>query len=117
MRNPNRFITGLSDISDIVDIPCNEGSQVIPQNPSVPIVVPSPPKPEGTASLVQFEQVLSADGAQTLSVGEPIGSSSMLFVNGFIQSKSEYNTNGAFLVLASSLNLHAGDTVILVYLK
>lgn len=117
MQNPNRFIRGLSDISDIVDIPCNNGPEVINQSPSIPLVVPSPAPSTGTMSLIQFEQVLSTDGAQTLSVGETIGSSSMLFINGFLQSKTSYDVSGASLVLPSSLDVYTGDLIILVYLK
>lgn len=120
MQNPNRFIRGLSDISDIVDSPCIEGSEVILQNPSTPVVVPSAtpaPTSSGASSLIQFEQTLTTDGAQILSVGDTIGTSSMLFVNGFIQHKSSYTVNTSSLTLHEELNLVTGDTIIFVYLK
>jgi hypothetical protein len=119
MQNPNRFIRGLSDISDIVDIPCNDGPEVIHKTTVIPLVVPSPAPSTVTsiASLTQFEQTLTIDGAQILSIGETPGSNSMLFINGFIQSKTSYDTSGDSLILPSSLNLFAGDLIIFLYLK
>lgn len=106
MQNPNRFLKGLSDISEIVD-GC----------PATPIPVPAIGiTVSGKVTMNEIEQTLTADGGQTITLPSPAPYGYMLFINGFKQSKSSYFVSGTTLTLPSSLNLFAGDVVSFVYL-
>lgn len=122
LQNPNRFIRGLSDISDIVDDCCDDGPQVIESNPQGPTVVSAPSVSTGGVSLsssnfVEVEVTLSQDGGQNLAIPDSAPLGYALYINGFRQSKSAYAVSGSVVILPGSLNLFSGDVVTFSYMK
>jgi hypothetical protein len=106
MQNPNRFIRGLSDIGEIVDV-CTPAPVPVP---AVGVVLNS------NTTMNEIEQTLTSDGAQTITLPGSALYGYMLFINGFKQSKSAYTVSGVTLTLPSSLDLFTGDVVSFVYL-
>lgn len=122
ITNPNRFIRGLSDISDIVDDNCCDSPQVIESPSQNPQVVSAPSPSVGGAKLSssnfgEVEVTLSQDGAQILSLPDsnPLGYA--LYINGFRQSKSAYTVSVNAVILPGSLDLFTGDVVTFSYMK
>lgn len=124
ITNPNRFIRGLADISDIVDNDFDIG-QTVTTAPATPVgVVTTPTAPVVTQpstpsafSLIEVEFTIATDGGTTHTLSDSGISNTMLFINGLLQSKSAYTVTGVTLVLPPSLNLFTGDAITFVYTK
>ena len=125
ITNPNRFIRGLSDLSDIVDNEFDVGNTVTaaPTSPVGVVTTPtsgsgtSNPSTPSTFTLIEAEFTLTQDGGQTFTLSDSVGSAVLLSVNGLIQSKSAYSFTGSTLILPPSLNLFAGDVITFIFSK
>jgi hypothetical protein len=122
ITNPNRFIRGLSDLAEIVDDEYDI-DQIVTTPPATPVGVVAPPTSAGDRSepssftLEQAEFTLSADGAQNLSLPDSPTAGTMLFINGFLQSRTAYEVINNVLVLPESLDLYTDDLIMLTYIK
>jgi hypothetical protein len=129
MQNPNRFIRGLSDLSEIVDPrpasfplrPILDEVEVIFEPGNSPIVVPIEGGNFGSGGSnplesTVFETTLTSDGPQTFTLNSNPGSVYTLFINGLRQSKTAYTISETTLSLPLSLNLFAGDVISLEYI-
>jgi exosortase/archaeosortase len=81
-----------------------------PQGPAGPAGAPGA---SGTNTLVAFEQVATAPGAQTLTLPHSVatGGGYFLNINGVGQSVTGYTVSGATLSLPTALNIAAGDLI------
>jgi hypothetical protein len=121
ITNPNRFIRGLSDLTDIVDDDYDI-DQIVTTPPTTPVGVVAPPTQERDSSpssftLEQAEFTLAFDGAQNLSLPDVPTLGTMLFINGFLQSRTCYELVSNVLILPEDLDLYAGDLIMLTYIK
>lgn len=119
--NRNRFLSGLSDISKIVD----DGGI-----PDAPIALVPPPvivslsnsnsgSNSGSTSEVWVEQETTATlaGVQTIQLDYNVGGFYTLCINGLKQSKSAYSITGLSLLLPSTLQIESGDVIDFTYIK
>ena len=119
ITNPNRFIRGLSDLSDIVDDGLDDCVNVVLNAPVTPVVVNTTTSPvsSGASTLEEIEIDITKDGAQTITISDTPTAGYSLCINGLRQSKSAYSLSGNTLILPVGLQLFTGDVVSLLYLK
>jgi hypothetical protein len=124
LTNPNRFIHGLSDIGEIFDDKCLECPPTVESPSQEPeVVLGSAPIPSGGGSpltpdnFVEFEQTLTSNGGQNLTLEDSDFITYELFINGLRQVKAAYSLASNVLILPTTLNLFAGDVITFAYMK
>lgn len=117
--NPNRFLYGLSDVSQIVDRHCASPIIVSPRQPTVTVNTCPPPSGGGgggsSDTWIELEFTASQTGPQTTTLTHTVSSGYFLFVNGLKQSRTAFGIDNLVLTLSSDLNIHVGDLVCFSY--
>lgn len=120
ITNPNRFIRGLYDLSDIVDDGYDNCVNIVENAPITPVGVTASSPPSTSSvneTLDEFEVVITQDGPQIITLSDVPVAGYILFINGLRQSKSAYSVSGNTLILPGSLQIFAGDVIAFLYLK
>jgi hypothetical protein len=118
--NPNRFLHGLSDVSQIVDKHCAPETIVIaPLQPQVTINTSSGSGSGLSSSLsetwIELEFRAQTTGPQNQTLTHTLGTGYFLFVNGLKQSRTAFTVQGSVLMLLEDSNIEEGDLVCFSY--